>query len=378
MGVVLGEDQHLGDVDQTPLTIQIPTGEHGGQVVSDRPDDGADLVLGHDLAVEIALVVGDVLIDRLQPLFSRFSVAELGDIPRCCLNRGPALGDGRRQAEHVEVDVDPIGDRLRKPVLHHQVLVEEAKRLLAGRGSEADEEGVEVLEHLTPHAIDRTVALVDDDHIEGLDGQVFVVVDLDGALRFVVERGVLVEFLLERVVAPEDGVHPLNGADTHLGHRVDDVRREALDVFELGELPACAGHVEALKLFERLIAEVGTVDQEQNALGAALGDEALRNVGGCKRLTRPGGHLDKRPRPVVLERPFEVGDRLVLRIPEPGGELLCGQRLDVVQSCPQRAALGVDAVLDHGCERRRLVEPEHAARGGLWVEPARKPGVVAS
>ncbi len=224
MGVVLGEDQHLGDVDQTPLTIQIPTGEHGGQVVSDRPDDGADLVLGNDLAVKVALVVDDVLIDRLQPLLACFSIAKLGDVPRSGLNGGAALGDGRRQAEHVEVDVDPVGDGLGEPVLHHQVLVEEAKRLLARGGGEADEEGVEVLEHLTPNAIDRTVALVDDDHVEGLDGQVFVVVDLDGALRFVVERGVLVEFLLERVVAPEDGVHPLNGADAHLGHRVDDVR----------------------------------------------------------------------------------------------------------------------------------------------------------
>ena len=65
-------------------------------------------------------------------------------------------------------------------VLHDEVLVEEAEGLLGGRGGEADQEGVEVFEHLAPEVVDRAVALVDDDEVEGLDRECRVVVDRDG------------------------------------------------------------------------------------------------------------------------------------------------------------------------------------------------------
>ncbi len=94
-----------------------------------------------------------------------------------------------------------------------------------------------------------------------------------------------------------------------------------MNVFELGELPAGAGHVEALKLFERLIAEVGPVDQEQDAFGAALGDEPFGDVDGGERLARTGRHLDEGPWPVLPKRPLQVDDGVMLSIPEPRGLL---------------------------------------------------------
>ena len=62
-------------------------------------------------------------------------------------------------------------------VFHHEVLIEEAEGLLAGRGGEADEVGVEVFEHLAPEVVDGAVALVGDDDVEGLDGDGRVVFD---------------------------------------------------------------------------------------------------------------------------------------------------------------------------------------------------------
>ena len=73
-------------------------------------------------------------------------------------------------AVDVVADVDAVGDGALVAVFHHEVLVEEADGLLDGRGGEADEEGVEVFEHLAPEIVDGAVALVGDDEVEGLDG----------------------------------------------------------------------------------------------------------------------------------------------------------------------------------------------------------------
>ena len=66
-------------------------------------------------------------------------------------------------------------------VFHHQVLVEEAEGLLAGRGGESDEGGVEIFQHLRPEVVDGAVAFVGDDDVEGFDGDVGVVFDGFGA-----------------------------------------------------------------------------------------------------------------------------------------------------------------------------------------------------
>ena len=84
------------------------------------------------------------------------------------LDRRALLGDPRADPVDLEVDVHAVGDGLLVAVLHDEVLVEEAERVLRGRGGEADEVGVEVLEHLPPERVDRAVALVDDDDVEEL------------------------------------------------------------------------------------------------------------------------------------------------------------------------------------------------------------------
>ena len=77
----------------------------------------------------------------------------------------PLRADFGADAVYLAIHVDAVGHGALARVFHHQVLVEEAKGLLAGGSRQADEEGVEILQHLPPEVIDRTVALVGDDEI---------------------------------------------------------------------------------------------------------------------------------------------------------------------------------------------------------------------
>ena len=128
-------------------------------------------------------------------------------------------------AVDVVADVDAIGDGLDMGILGDEVLVEEAEGGLAGGGGEADEEGIEVVEDLTPEVVDGTVAFVDDDEVEGLDRNAGIVGDGERLLSrgaagaFV--AGVLVGLVVELVVVRELGVETLDGGDGDAADGVD-------------------------------------------------------------------------------------------------------------------------------------------------------------
>ncbi len=134
---------------------------------------------GHHVAVELVGVVGEVVVELLPAHLAGAPVAQVHVVAGFDL--AARLGHLRADAVDVVVDVDAVGHRLLVAVLHHQVLVEEAEGLLAGRGGEADQVGVEVLQHLAPQVVDRAVAFVGDDDVEGLDRELRVVDDGLGA-----------------------------------------------------------------------------------------------------------------------------------------------------------------------------------------------------
>ena len=204
VGVVLGEDQRLGDGP--------PAGEQlGEQLVLERLDDRADLVLRDDRAVELRGGVLDRLIDRVPADLPGLAVAVPGELPG--LDGGPGLGDRGLDLVDGEVHVDAVGDRHVVGVLHHQVLAEEPEGLLGRGGGQADQVGVEVLQDLTPQAVDGPVALVDDDHVERVGRQGRVVADLDRLRdRQLVDR-VLVDLLVQLRLALQDGEDALDGGD---------------------------------------------------------------------------------------------------------------------------------------------------------------------
>ena len=168
VAVVLGEDDGLGHI--------AAAGEYVcEQALSKGPYDGANLVFRHHVAVKLVGGVGQVLVQPLpadppgQPVPPVDVVAGL--------HRRPLFCNLRANPKGVEVDVHPVGNRLLVGVLHDQVLLEEAEGLLGRCCGQSNQEAVEVFKHLPPQVVDGAVTLVGDDHVEGLYGDVGVVLD---------------------------------------------------------------------------------------------------------------------------------------------------------------------------------------------------------
>ena len=217
----------------------------------------------------------------------------------------------------VVIDVNSIGYGLLMRVLHHQVLVKEPEGLLAGCGGEADEVGVEVLEHLRPEIVDGAVTFIGNDDIKGLDGDGRVVFD---GLRLFEEllqafNGHLLIFLTE-VSALEHGEHTLNGADTDPSRGVEGVAGQALNDILLGELEIAVGRDVLLEFLQGLVAQVATVDEKQDPPGAAKFNEPIDEVDGGEGLSTSGGHLNQGTGAVFGHGLFQILDGFDLSRPE--------------------------------------------------------------
>src|SRR6202043_1907906 len=255
MGVVLRKDQGFGKLPA--LWVEI-----WHQLVPKSLDDSADLVLGDDPTIQLLGRVGDVLVCGLPPHPSRPPISVANDRFCRCLYRATPLSNLGPDPVDLEIDIDAIGDRFLMGVLHDEVLVEKPESVFGGRSCKADEEGVKVLQDLAPNRVDRFVALVDDDEIEELRGNRWVVGNgygLSGEAGWN-EFGTVLLFLLGnawRLFGPgQHGVEPLDGRDNDLGRGADRVRRQALNVIQLVELPVVIRSPVALEFFLRLLAEV--------------------------------------------------------------------------------------------------------------------------
>ena len=209
MAVVLGEDEGLGNLGAAREDL-------GEEPLLERADHEPDLVFGDHVPVELVGGVGQVVVEFGVALGAGAAVP-MGDEPaRLALQGRPLLGDPGPDAVDVEADVHAIGHGLLVAVFHHEVAVEEADGLGGRRGGQPDQEGVEVVEHLPPEVVDGAVALIDDDEVERLDGDVLVVDDrqrlLDQAGRQLEQR-LLVGLLVELFLALEDRVEALDRRD---------------------------------------------------------------------------------------------------------------------------------------------------------------------
>ncbi len=75
MAVVLGEDEGFGDLGAAGEDL-------GEEFVPEGADDGADLVLGDDVAVELVGVVGEVIVEFLPADLAGQAVAFVDDETR--------------------------------------------------------------------------------------------------------------------------------------------------------------------------------------------------------------------------------------------------------------------------------------------------------
>jgi hypothetical protein len=89
---------------------------------------------------------------------------------------------------------------------------------------------------------------------------------------------------------------------------------QELDIVEFGELAPIAGNDELLEFAQRLAAQVGAVNEEEDAPRTAEPDEAIDALDGHVGFAAAHRHLDKGARAILGERAFEVGDGLDLAI----------------------------------------------------------------
>ena len=158
----LGEDERFGNLGAAGKDLR--------QLVLERADDQANLILGHHVPVKLVGGVGQVVVEFLVflPLVRRSRCGT--KMPGSSSELGPVLGDLRFDAVHVVADIDAIDHGLFVGIVLHQVAVEEADGLRRRRGGQADQEGIEVFENLPPDVVDAAVAFIDHDEIERLDG----------------------------------------------------------------------------------------------------------------------------------------------------------------------------------------------------------------
>ena len=250
MAVVLGEDDGLWDV--------LAPGEYlGAHLVAKGLYHRADLVDGHHVTVQLVRLVLQVVLKLLPALVPRHPVTLVD--PRPGLHGAALFGDLRADAVDVEVDVYVVGHRLLVVVLHYEVLVEEAEGLLGRRRRQPNQEPVKVLQHLPPQIVNGAMALVRDDDVEGLDGELGVVLNRRHLpLQRIVESRQLLH-LGVKFFALEDGIDPLDGRDANAAHRIDAARLQKLDIVELGKLALLIGCREALEFAKGLAPQIAAV-----------------------------------------------------------------------------------------------------------------------
>ena len=211
VGVVLGEDEGLRYVGSAGEDL-------GGDLVTEGADDGADLIGGDAASIEFVGSVLDVLVGTLPADFAGLSVAQTDHGGVLGFDDAAPLGDLRADAVDLEIDVDVVGDGFLVAVFHHQVLLKEAERVLGRGGGEADEVGVEVVEHLSPQRVDGAVAFVDDDDVEVLGRDRGIVDDgqwLLGQRGDFPVQGFFFQLGVEFRFALEHRVEALDGGDDH-------------------------------------------------------------------------------------------------------------------------------------------------------------------
>ena len=313
--VILGEDEGLGDPGHSPLFPLSFWEAFFEAAVSIGLDDGTDLVGGEYAAVQLVGCPLLFLIEHLEALFLGEAVAHL---------YGGARFDGVALLCHLGFDavdvvthIDLVDHGVFVGVFRDEVLTKEADGLFGGCGGEADEEGIEIFEHLTPEVVDGAVAFVDDDDIELFNGDAGVVTDrpwlFAERVPLYLKAGMLIGLIIQ-LLSGELRVHALDGGDGDLGGIGYTGAAQDVDVVVLGEFAAIVGDDELLKFILGIGAEVATVHQEQGALDLAEFGQAIDLGDGGVGFTGTGGHLQQGTGFALFEAVFDASDGLDLAV----------------------------------------------------------------
>ena len=220
-----------------------------------RDDDGA---------IQFRRGVGEVFV-QLFPALGAVELVALVHI-KTLFNLAALLGDLCFDAINFVADIHAIGDGALVVVFGDEVLVEKADGLLGRRRGEADEEGVEVFEHLPPEIVNGAVTFVGDNEIKRLNGNGGIVGNfLGAAIRSADFVGGHFVGVFGQFLAAQHRVKALDGADGDAADGVERVGGEVLDVVKLGELAPGVGRDELLKLGGGLPSEIRAVHEKKHA-----------------------------------------------------------------------------------------------------------------
>ena len=205
-------------------------GNISGQLVAEGADDGANLVRVDDGTVKFLAGIDDGLVLNFPALAARQTLPPLDLLvfPELTAALRPQRVDG---VDFVP-DVDTVGNGLLMAVFADDVRFEEPIGAVVRRGRQADEIGVEVFQDLAPQVVNRAVTFVDDDEVEELGRNLRVI---DDRLRLSdLHHLRRVDFLggFVHILAPQQRVHALDGADADLAVLGDERRLEALDAVQ--------------------------------------------------------------------------------------------------------------------------------------------------
>ena len=166
VAVRLGEDQRFGCL--------FAVGEYTGFNRSLHGFDDLPNLAGVDYGtVQFLAGVRRVFLGFCPALFTGLAVAVVN--PLFCFEFGAFLGDFGFDLVDIVTDVDPIDHGLLVGVFGDDVLIEKTKGALVGSGGQADEEGIEIIQDLLPQVVNRAVAFIHNDEIEGFNRYVGIV-----------------------------------------------------------------------------------------------------------------------------------------------------------------------------------------------------------
>ena len=254
-----------------------------------------------------------------------------------------------------------------------------------GRGGQADLDAVKVLERLAPLAGlgggVPTVALVGDDHVKGVDGNVE-----QRGIRLVVRIACTPIHPLGQ--PKEIDAHALDGADVdkgvgrvgigeigrgkELGIKLGVIQiltAEALavDLVYLVEFQVGLG-LEARKGHRRLGGKRAAIDQKEDTAGEPRFHQAVEEGDGDHRLARAGGHRQHDGALALKERSLDAFDRVALV----GAEDRVIDRMGV-----QPFLSGIPVAVEHLAQRGWSVEPGDLARAAMGVAQILEPDDLA-
>ena len=212
-----------------------------------------------------------------------------------------------------------VGDGLLVGVFTDHVLPEESIGPVVRRSGQADEIGIKILEDLSPKVVNRAMAFVDDDEVEELGRDFLAIGDLHRILGLHDFRWINLLGSFVQLLALQDRVHPLDGADADLAV-VGDVRRfKALDIVKLGKLAVVVRRHVGHKLLFGLFTEVLGVYKEEDSFGVCVFEQPVNRGNGRVGFAGPCSHLNEGTWLVFFEGLLEVHNGVDLARPEPLG-----------------------------------------------------------